>query len=217
MVQTLSHREVISSYLGYRGNFYKPGFSLGVTGYLKRMTNQIDFVEHANTLLNPFVENQLRFGTARARGIEFEFTRTKGKFKPSIAYTISKVERTFEDLNGGRPFRARQDRPHVFNINLGWQATPRIHLASNWGYATGLAYTAPTSFMYLEGYQLPIYAEKNNARLPDYHRLDFSAVFLLNKTKQRFQHHIAVNLYNLYGRKNPVFVNYTRSRQMETL
>jgi len=174
------------------------------------MTNQIEYVDHANTLLNPFLENQLRFGQGESRGVEVEFSRSSGKFRPSIAYTLSKVERTFQDINGGRTFRARHDRPHVLNINLSWQATRRIHLGANWQYATGSAYTAPTSFYYFEGFQVPIYGERNNARLPDYHRADLSAVFILNKTQQRFNHNISVNLFNIYGRKNPVFVNYNK-------
>ena len=37
----------------------------------KSFKNQIDYENHAQTLINPLVEGELRFGSARAWGLEF--------------------------------------------------------------------------------------------------------------------------------------------------
>jgi hypothetical protein len=64
--------------------------------------------------------------------------------------------------------------------------------------------------MQYNGYTVPIYGAKNNDRLPDYHRLDLSVSFRLNKPDQRFRHNLILSVYNLYGRKNPFAVSFNK-------
>jgi hypothetical protein len=55
-----------------------------------------------------------------------------------------------------------------------------------------------------------VYGDRNNDRLPDYHRLDLSVKWTLSRPEQRFQHALILTLYNAYGRLNPFSVNFNK-------
>jgi hypothetical protein len=58
---------------------------------------------------------------------------------------------------------------------------------------------------------VPVYGQKNNARLPAYHRMDFSTTYQLNKNPDnRIVHSLSLSIFNIYGRKNPLFINYNK-------
>jgi hypothetical protein len=86
----------------------------------------------------------------------------------------------------------------------------RWQLSANWIYSSGAAITTPTGFYEYMDQTLPFYGKKNNDRLPDYHRLDLSIHFKLNKPERRYNHNLILSIYNTYGRKNPVFLNFNK-------
>ncbi len=81
---------------------------------------------------------------------------------------------------------------------------------ANWIYLTGSTITTPVGFYYLNGSSVPLYGDKNNDRLPDYHRLDLSVAYAFNKPGNRYRHSLALTLYNAYGRMNPFSVNFNK-------
>jgi hypothetical protein len=86
----------------------------------------------------------------------------------------------------------------------------------NWNYLSGTPYSSPVSFYSFNGLEVPIYGQRNNDRLPDYHRLDVSASLKLNKNpEKKFQHNLTFSVFNLYGRKNPLFINYNKTQLSE--
>jgi hypothetical protein len=188
----------------------KSGFNISAEGYYKKMKNQIDYLDHAEMLLNPFVETQLRYGYAKAYGMEFFLKKDKGKFNGWFGYTFSRVFRKTNDINQNREYPAFYDRPHELTVFLSYDLTKRISTSLNWYYSTGAAVTMPSSFYYYNGLTLPIYHDKNNKRLPDYHRMDLSFLFRLNRHVRKFQHQLGFSIYNLYGRKNPIFINFNK-------
>ncbi len=178
--------------------------------YYKKMLNQIEYVNHANILLNPLLEGELRFGESNSYGLELSLRKTKGRLNGWINYTYSRVYNLFPDLNSGNPYPAFYDRPHDFSAFFSWQITQRINMAANWVYHTGSAITTPVSFYYYNDNLVPVYGERNNDRLPDYHRLDLSLSVKLNKPHRRFQHSLTLSIYNLYNRHNAVSVNFNK-------
>ena len=54
-----------------------------------------------------------------------------------------------------------------------------------------------------------VYGDRNNLRMPAYHRLDFSA------TKERDSHSWTFGVYNLYGRQNPFSLDIQRRSQTQ--
>ena len=176
------------------------------------MFNQIDYQPHAETLLNPLLERELLFGDANAYGTEFTLKKEVGRLRGWIGYTYSRATRTFDEINEGKTFNAFYDRPHEVNTVLAYDLTERIMLGTNWIYYTGSPYSAPIGFYKFNDQETPVYGEKNNARLPDYHRLDLSATFTLNKLRNsKFHHDLTLSFYNIYGRKNTLFINYSKT------
>lgn len=197
--------------LGYYKNILE-GLSFEVEGFFKRMRNQIDYEAHAETLLNPLFERELRFGKGVSYGAEFLLRKNTGKLQGLLGYTYSRAKRTFSEINEGRTFNAFYDRPHQVNIVANYNVNQRWTLGLNWTYYTGAPYSSPISFYLHNGLEVPVYGQKNNSRLPDYHRLDLSATLQLNKNSEsRFQHDLTFSVYNAYARKNTLFINYNKT------
>ncbi len=202
--------------LGYQKYWPETGLSFSAETYFKKMYNQIDYEPHAETLLNTLVENELLFGDAEAYGSEFVLKKEQGRLRGWFGYTYSRAIRTFEDINDGKSYNAFYDRPHEINTVIAYDLSRKVKLGANWIYYTGSPYTAPIGFFKFNDQEAPVYGEKNNARLPDYHRLDFSATLTLNKTgNTKFHHDLSLSFYNLYGRKNTVFINYNKTETAE--
>jgi len=197
--------------LGYYKSLQNAGTTLTAETFYKKMRNQIDFSAHAETLLNPLLESQLRFGNAYSYGLELMAKKDEGRLRGWIGYTYSRAKRKFDDINRGLVYNASYDRPHQINIMAAYDFSLRWNVGVNWTYSTGAPYSAPISFYSYNGEEVPIYGQKNNARLPDYHRMDLSATFKLNKNpEKKFKHSLSFSIFNVYGRKNILFVNYNK-------
>lgn len=189
-----------------RGNL-----DLSVEAFHKEMHNQIDYEDHANMLLNPHVESELRFGRGRAYGYELLLKKYYGRLNGWIGYGYTRSFRKIKGLYGDEWHPAAWDRPHDFSLYLSYNVSERWIISMNWLYMTGSAFSSPTSYYYYNGYPVPYYEEKNNDRLPDYHRLDVSSEWQLSKPDKRYQHKLILSVFNLYGRKNPISVNFNKT------
>jgi hypothetical protein len=139
--------------------------------------------------------------------------KNKGKFTGWISYAWSRSMKKIEDVNDGKMFPAAYDRPHNFSITLSYATSKHWSFSSHWMYLTGAPFSSPTGFYYVNGYSVPVYGEKNNDRLPDYHRMDLSVSYALNKPeKKRFQHNLIFTIYNAYGRHNPFSINFNKTQ-----
>jgi hypothetical protein len=96
-------------------------------------------------------------------------------------------------------------------MSLVYQLKPRWLLSFNYTQASGARITTPTSFYYYRGYQVPVYTEQNNDRLPSYTRFDFSTTIQLNQIESRFNHSISFALYNMLGNENPYAINFSKT------
>jgi len=196
--------------LGYTHRFNVPGLSMNIETYYKYMRNLIDYRDHARMLRNPLVEYELRFGNGKGYGLEMILNKEYGKLNGWISYTLSRSLSQVDEINGGNPYPAYADRPHDFSLYLSWAPNKRITLTGNFIYMTGAPFTTPTGFYYYDNHQVPIYAERNNDRLPDYHRLDVALNWHLSKPEKKFQHELIFSVYNLYSRKNPVALHFNK-------
>jgi outer membrane cobalamin receptor len=197
--------------LGYYRSLPRVGTSLTAEAFYKKMEHQIDYTAHAETLLNPLLERELRFGKATAYGVELLAKKDVGRLRGWAGYTYSRVKQKFSDINEGRVYNAFSDRPHQVNLMVAYDISLRWNVGLNWMYSTGAPFSSPISFYSYNGEEVPVYGQKNNDRLPDYHRLDMSATFKLNKNpEKKFRHSISFSVFNLYGRKNSVFINYNK-------
>ncbi len=195
--------------IGYFENFLKSKLNFSAELFYKQLYNIIDYKDHADMLYNPQLEGELRFGKGWSYGIELMLAKTMGNFTGWLSYTYSRALLKINGINNNDIYPASYDSPNNFNINLSYNLKRWLFSAS-WIYMTGNAITTPVAFYYYNGYTIPIYANKNNDRLPDYHRLDFSVTYRINKPERRFQHSIMLTVYNAYARNNPISVNFNK-------
>jgi hypothetical protein len=198
--------------VGVYKNDRSRGIEYAAEGYYKSMKNQIEYVAHAETLLNPLIERELRFGTGTAYGVELVAKKELGRLRGQVGYSWSRSKRIIPELNEGKAFNAVSDRPHQLTLMVAYDLNLRWNFGVNWNYVTGTPFTSPTGFYRFNDMEVPVYGEKNNDRLPDYHRMDISATYRLNRNPEnRYRHTLTFSVYNFYGRKNVLFYNYNKT------
>ncbi len=193
--------------LGYFKNINENMYELSTEVYFKKFTNAIDFKDHASLLLNDNLEGELRVGEGRAYGLELMFKKSKGDLTGWVSYTLSKAEKKIESINEGNWYNAKYDKPNDLSIVAAYSITDRWSIGSSFVYSTGSAVTFPTGYYEFEGINVPIYSDRNAARLPDYHRLDIS-ITRKGKQNKRFQTEWVLGIYNVYNRKNAFQINF---------
>ncbi len=179
-------------------------------GYYRRQSNIYDYLNGAELDINPIVETQLLQGSGRAYGAELFVNKKKGVMTGWMSYTYARSLQqitgdfpAIQQLNGGEWFRTNIDKPHTVNILMNFQTEKHNAVSFTFVYSTGRPYTAPVSF-YQNGFNIvPVYTERNNARIAAYHRLDFSWTITNPSMKsKRWESSWVVTIYNVYGRKN---------------
>ncbi len=197
--------------LGFVKYIPKAGIELSMEAYYKKMSNQIDYEPHANTFLNPLIEGELRFGKMNSYGSEFLVKKDRGKFNGWIAYTYSRTMRRTPEINKGKEYPAFQDRPHDLSLMMNYNISRRLMVSLYWTSYSGSTFSSPTGFYTFKGNRIPIYGQKNNDRLPAYHRMDFAVKFILNKNPEnRYRHSLTFSLFNALAHKNIVDINFNK-------
>lgn len=192
---------------GYFRNLANNNYEASVEVYYKNMNNLIDYKSGADIILNPDVESQLLFGKGRAYGAELFIKKKEGLVTGWISYTLSRTFRQFDGIDQGKRFPAKQDRIHDLSIVAIFKASQKWTLASTWVFNTGDAVTFPSGLYIINGIRTPFYTERNGYRMPDYHRLDFSATHIkkLNNKRERSWN---ISVYNVYARRNAYAINF---------
>jgi outer membrane receptor for ferrienterochelin and colicin len=196
--------------LGYFNQLPASKLYFSIEAFYKKFNNVIDYTDHANMLYNPLIEGELRFGNAWSYGAEFMLRKNEGKLTGWIGYTYSRSLKKIENVNNGKSYPAFYDRPHNICINLAYNTEKQLSVSANWFFISGAAITTPVGFFYNNGYSIPLYGEKNNDRLPVYHRLDLSLTYKFNTIGKRFRHTLTFTLYNAYNQDNIMSVNFNK-------
>ncbi len=192
--------------VGYFQNFLDNLYAFSGEAYYKRMYNLADFKDHADVMVSNDIERQLRIGNGYSYGFEFQLKKQEGRFTGWLSYTYSRTYSKIEGINDNKYYPSNYDKPHDLSVVASYDVLPRLHLSLNWVYSTGVPRTMPTGRFEYGGVVAPIYTERNALRLPDFHRLDFSATFDF-KPKERngkpwLEHNLNLSIYNLYNRHN---------------
>jgi outer membrane receptor protein involved in Fe transport len=167
------------------------------------MQNVIDYKNGADLQLNPTVESLLLFGKGWSYGAEFLFKKKFGPLTGWLAYTLSKTDEQFAQINNGQPFPATQDRTHDVSIVVIYDLNAKWTFGATWVYYTGNAVTFPSGNYIIDGRLVPYYTSRNAYRMPPYHRLDLSATWNINQHSN-----LNFSLYNAYDRMNPYSISF---------
>ena len=195
--------------VGYFKNIKDNTIELSAEVYYKHFGNAVDFKDHAVLLLNDNLEGELRVGKGRAYGIELMAKKNKGRLTGWIGYTYSKAEKKIPTINDGQWYNAKYDKPHDFTLVTNYDLSSRVSVGGSFVYSTGNAVTFPTGRYLFQGVSVPVYSERNGARLPDFHRMDLSATIKSKKNEsRRLQSEWVISIYNVYNRKNAFSIDF---------
>jgi len=117
----------------------------------------------------------------------------------------------YKNLNNNNWFASDFDRPHVVNCTINFEGDKYNTWSLNFTGQTGRPYTVPNGSVPFENINIPVFLERNNSRLPTYHRLDFSWKVKYSKKKyKRWIGDWTFTIYNAYSRKNPLNIYYSQ-------
>lgn len=204
--------------LGVFKNLSDNRYELSVEGFYKRIQNAVDYIEGADITLNPILEAGLSQGEGLAYGVEVLLKKSTGRLNGWVAYTYSRSLRKFVEegrnmmINNGKYYASTFDQPHNGTLILNYQLGGRTSLSVNFNYRTGRPITIPVSKFSYDAYLSVLnYSERNDYRIPDYHRLDLSLTIKDKpRSNKRFHGEWVISIFNVYSRKNTYSVSFTR-------
>jgi hypothetical protein len=153
-----------------------------------------------------------------------------GKTTGWIGSTWSKSDRQFDqpgqEISFGNVFPYKYDRRHDISIVISHKLNDHIDMGLTWVFGTGNATTLgyekypayfqtkygqtnPNNYYYdQEEPDITYYENRNNFRMPSYHRLDLGVNF--HKEKKWGKRTWSLSIYNVYNRKNPFMLKWEK-------
>ena len=195
-------------------------FSIEIESFYKDIKNRIDYIDGADLIANNAIEQVILNGEARAYGLELLLRKNEGRFKGWLAYTLSKSEqktggRTETELgiNNGNWYNTPYDKTHDISFTGSYELNKKWKFNTNFLFQTGQPTTYPNAQYEYNGITIPSYSDRNEFRLPSYHRLDLSVNYTPkpNKTKG-WQTNWVFGIYNLYNRRNAASISFSENR-----
>ncbi|RDV10702.1 TonB-dependent receptor [Pontibacter diazotrophicus] len=206
--------------------------------YYKKMQDVAEFREGAN-FINDFLsagpetnfanfvappyETRLVRGKGWSYGSEWMLRKRTGKTTGWLGYTLAWSWRQLDSVNLGQKYPYTYDSRHSISLVANHQLTEKLSIGGSWQYHTGFVTTLPAASykaynepVRYEGYSgnsnienVDYLGERNNYRMPAYHRLDLSLTH--TKKKKWGERSWNISVYNAYNRKNPFFLRLSRS------
>ncbi|HMB62180.1 MAG TPA: TonB-dependent receptor [Eudoraea sp.] len=203
--------------LGLYQNLNDNSIEVALEGYYRDSENNLTYKPGADFFLEEFLERDVVQGEGEAYGIELSFKKPKGIVNGWFNYTWSRSflrsdnEKLADRVNNNQWYPSDFDRPHVFNGTINFEGDRYNTWSFNFTAQTGRPYTVANSVFKIEEIDVPIFIERNNARLRPYHRLDFSwKVKYSKKQNKRWIGDWTFTIYNVYSRRNPFNLYYAQ-------
>lgn len=201
-------------YAGVLSSLAQHRFTLGA--YHKSMSNLVYFPD-ADKLFSSTIagwESNVKMGSGTSQGVEILYEKGGECLDLRVAYTLSRTDRHFAEVNDGLVFPAKFDRRHILNVAASclladndrcafslngfytWQAGHRETVAA--GEYPSVSITGKEQ-------PLDYFSSINNFVMPPYIRLDLGLSLLF---KTRHEQTLNLGVYNVMNRQNPVSVIY---------
>lgn len=207
----------------------KKKYLLEIEAYYKNMLNVTEYKDGVSFLDDSSWENNTAQGKGNSYGGELFLKKTSGKLTGWFGYTLSWTNRQFDDINFGKIFPYRYDRRHDVSIVMNYKINEKWSLNSSWVFYTGNAVTLPNVSYIAPNYDgtdqtgghsflgpnfvtsnngstgiVENSVERNNFRLPNYHRLDITAQY--TKVKEWGEWNMTFGVINAYNKFNASFI-----------
>ncbi len=175
------------------------GWTLDVDGYQKNITGLTSFT-------NGFITTptNLTTGESTILGADILVRKKWNFYNIWIGYTFNEVEYTFPELQS-TPFPGNNDITHNLRLANAYDGA-HWQFSLGWSYRTGSPFTTVTDFD--TNTNRINYASINSERLPDYHRLDVSALYKFTISSGGIRGELGASVKNVYSRRVPISVFY---------
>ena len=175
-----------------------------VEGFTKKIKNVPIFnkIYNATTELNDISADDFDSGEIKAYGIEGSVQFNTKYFIINSSYTYLISDTYWQGVTYPTDF----SRNHELNSSLLLPIGNKITCTINHTFKSGQPITLPTnSYLNTSGGKEYIFTKRNNARYPDYTRLDLNIEY-----KQNEKNTYALSIYNLLNRRNPFHIAIDR-------
>jgi hypothetical protein len=205
--------------LGYYRNLLNNIWETSLEVYYRQIHNLIEYKDLPELLLNDHLETEILSGIGKAYGAELFIRKKRGRFNGWLSYTYSRVFSKVdgpspeERINNGEWFPSKLDIPHNLNVVFNYNINKSNSFSVNFTYNTGRPIAVPAANYYVDNIIVPHFTERNQYRIPDYHRLDVSYTIKRNVVrKRRYKDSFTFSIYNLYARKNAYSIFFRNDR-----
>lgn len=204
----LSHNYSTGVFKNFDDNNWETSFEV----YYRDIDRLFDFRDFAELIANDHIETELLSGIGQAYGAELSLKKKKGTLNGWLSYTYARSQRKVVGINNGDWYSSNFDKPHDFSLILNYNPNQRHTISVNFNYATGRPTTPPIgNFETTSGLVIPVFSQRNQVRIPDYHRLDIAYTIGRGyKKNAKFKTSWTLSVYNVYGRKNAFSVFFTQ-------
>ncbi|MDA1120503.1 MAG: TonB-dependent receptor plug domain-containing protein [Bacteroidetes bacterium] len=196
--------------IGLFKNWLSNSIETSVEVYYKNSDNIVDFKNGSKLLMNRNIDADLITGNGKSYGTEFYLNKKIGRLTGWFSYTYSrtfrKIEGQFseETINNGSYYPANFDKPHDLSLALNYKISHYFEFGSSFTYNSGRPFTVPLSLYGTSNLtSVSNFSQRNEQRIPDYHRLDLSIkINSREMLRRRLKYDVTFALYNVYARKN---------------
>ena len=211
--------------------------TLNIEGYYKTMNNLVslnrykDDLEHLEYGENPvpdYFTKDYAVENGKAYGMDISLKYDDDRLYIWTVYSLGKVTREDELVE----YSPHYDRRHNVNVLLSYQMglDRSWEVSLRWNYGSGFPYT-PTAgaqelldfqsginsdYVYSNGELKQIYGQYNSKRLPEYHRLDFSAKKKFTLSKRSLLE-LNLSVTNIYNRENMFYYDRISGQRVDQL
>jgi hypothetical protein len=220
----------VSQQLDLSMNYVRSKFSFQTQVFFKRQENLVTHFDGKRLferLDDRITDVFTGGGSGTIYGFELGTNYKTKRQATTLNYTYSKSLREFPNINDGRAFPFQFDRPHVLSIMSIVKLNEKLSLSTAFNYMSGYRFTTPVNMFDIDynlsgGFtsnrskRILAYDERNNGKMPNYHRLDMSLIRtkISDKGKKR---ELVVGVYNIYGRRNPLYIETRESSSVSGL
>lgn len=208
--------------LGYYRNFLNNSIETSIEVYYKGLNHVIEYKDGANLEMNPELRNELIDATGRNYGVEFLLKKNSGKIDGWISYTYARSLRrtsgvlTEVMINENSWFPSSYDRPHDVTVVSNLHLNKRLQLSANFTFSSGRPITLPEYKYFADDEVVVFFSDRNQYRIPPYHRLDFTLSFDESlRLKKKWKGRWSFSILNVYGRRNAYTVYFKKEDPSE--
>jgi hypothetical protein len=186
--------------------------------FYKKLDNQLELVDGAAIFANDQLEEEFAVGEGESYGLELSIEKQEGRLRGWIGYTLSRTERSnFRKINPNAqfaqttPFSPIYDRRHDLSIVASYEISRRLTASATFVYGSGDLRWLPEGRFTFQDVPLtnleavvPDFGDRNNYRLPPYHRLDLGLVWKF--FPKWGSSDLTLSVVNAYDRRNTFFI-----------